>query len=218
MPTMSPPQSPKVFVFGPQALSFDIGSFHKLRTQLQEASAHQWAIDAIAALPDIFETLPNDVVKPQSRQPFEELINGLRTGEISPSFFPLPNILLSPLVVISQLTQFSAFLKTVLPSLTDTDPLPPSITDNTETLGLCTGILSAFAVASSSSLAELQTHGAVSVRLAMLAGALVDEQDTLPNSKGSSLSFSASWSALDSVANVNEVLKTFPEVSGPYTC
>jgi hypothetical protein len=126
---MSTSQSPKVLIFGPQALSFGIGSLHKLRTQLQDIPAHQWAADTIAALPEVFDNLPKDIPKLQSRQLLEELAHGLETGDILPSLFPLPNILLSPLVVVAQLTQFSTFLKTVYPNLTDTDPLPSSITD-----------------------------------------------------------------------------------------
>jgi hypothetical protein len=54
----------------------------------------------------------------------EELAMGLQTGEMGKLKFPLPNILLSPLVVITHLTQYSAFIRAGLPDLVDTEDLP----------------------------------------------------------------------------------------------
>ena len=206
----------KVFLFGPQALAFDPNSFNKLRTHLHEAPRNRWALDSVSELPNIWGALVNNVPKLQhsnGEQLLQDLVRGLQTGNISQSLFPLRNVLLSPLVVIAQLTQYLAFVRAALPDLADTDELPPSITDGAETLGLCTGILSAFAVGCSSSLAKLYHHGAVAIRLAMLVGALVDAEEVSPDSDGSSMSFSMSWNGAQSSASVNQVLERFPEVS-----
>ena len=212
-PTTRPPH--RVFLFGSQALAVDIKSFTKLSIQLQEDS-NRWALDAVSALSSFWENLIRGVPKLQHSNGgklLEEFDKGLQTGIISESLFPLPNVLLSPLTVIAHLTQYSAFLRAALPDLNDTDEIPSSITKSTETLGLCTGMLSAFAVGCSSSLAEIERYGTIAVRLAMLVGALVDAEEAAPGSDGSSTSFSVSWKGAESSASLNEVLERFPEVS-----
>ena len=212
----SPMSNPKAFVFGSQAIPFTIESFNSLSIELKEAAHYQWILDAVATLPSDWNSIFSSVPKLQhskGKKQLEDLNEWLRGGEVSQSSFPLPNVLLSPLVVIVQLTQYSAFIKSALPDLSDTDELPASLRASTETLGLCTGMLSAFAAACSSSLVELQQNGAVALRLAMLIGALVDVDDVSPDSEGESTSFSVSWNSAESEAAVKELLKRYPEVN-----
>ncbi|KAI1394380.1 citrinin polyketide synthase [Hypoxylon trugodes] len=209
-----PKPARKVLLFGPQALAFDISFFNKLYNQLHEAPGNHWALDSVSTLPGFWKDLLKNIPKLQhldGEQLLRDLNEGLKIGDISPSLFPLPNILLSPLVIIAQLTQYLSFLKAALPDLADNDELPASVTENTETLGLCTGMLSALAVGCSSSVAELRSYGAVAVRLAMLVGALVDAEELSPDSGGKSVSFSVSWNGAESSAAVNQVLEKFPE-------
>ncbi|KKO97819.1 hypothetical protein THAR02_10073 [Trichoderma harzianum] len=124
--------------------------------------------------------------------------------------YPLPNILLSPLVVVSQLVDYVAFLKASEPNLTETLKLPIPSNTGAETSGLCTGLLSAFAVASAGSVAHLQQYGAASVRLAMLSGALVDAENALREPGKQSTSFSVSWTAASS-ADVDAALQKYAE-------
>ena len=211
--------NPKVLVFGPQALKFDAGSLDKLRSQLQDTPHHGWILRTVSTLPSDWDALSSSITKLQSsngKQLLEDLDKWLSGGEIPHSSFPLPNILLSPLTVIAQLTQYSAFLKAAFPDLPDTCELPESILATTETLGLCIGTLSSFAAACSWSQPALHHHGAVAVRLAMLVGALVDAVDVSPNPEGRSISFSAFWNTEESSGTVNEVLQNFPDVSLEY--
>lgn len=206
----------KVFLFGPHALAFNTKSFHELRIHLHDEPGNRWALDIISQLPNIWGSLVKSVPTLQyfnGEELLQVLNQGLQTGNISESIFPLPNILLTPLVVIAQLTQYSTFLRAALPHLDDADELPTSITESTEILGLCTGILSSLAVGCSSSLSQLQYYGPVAVRLAMLIGALVDAKEASPSSEGSSMTFSVSWSGSKSSDCVNQVLEKFPEVS-----
>jgi hypothetical protein len=219
MPTLCPENKPvrQAFLFGPQALAFDLKLFSKLRSHLHEAPANRWALDCISELPKFWETLTQNVPKLQhinGAQLLQDLDQALQTGEILSSKFPLTNLLLSPLVVIAQLTQYSAFVRAGLPSLDDTDELPAYITDSTETIGLCTGILSALAVSCSSNLSDLSRYGPIAVRLAMLVGALVDAEQASPDSDGSSVSFSVSWNGAQSSTSISQVLGRFPEVGG----
>ncbi|GAQ08086.1 hypothetical protein ALT_5407 [Aspergillus lentulus] len=212
--TTHPRQKPKVFLFGPQALALDAKFFHQLRLSLHADQHAKWALSIVSELLQVWEILIQKVPKLQhlnGAQLLRDLNQGLQTGEISPSLFPLPNILLSPLVVIAQLTQYVNLLTATLPNLGETDEFPASVTETAETLGLCTGILSAFAVSSSSSLAQLYKNGAVAVRLAMLAGALVDAEQISSDSDRLATSVSVSWNGVESSATLSRVLKECPE-------
>lgn len=212
--TSTPAQ--RVLLFGSQALAVDSKFLEKFSTQLNEQN-HRWALDAVSSLPEIWP----DVVKSNPKLEYaegekllKELDIALRTGSISESLFPLPNVILSPLTVIIHLVQYSALLRAWLPHLGDCEEIPASTTNNTETLGLCTGMLSAFSVGCASTLAELKQHGTVAVRLGMLIGAVVDAEEkdsTLSN--GPAASFSVSWTGTESNSSINAVLEKFPEVS-----
>ncbi|KAH0530344.1 hypothetical protein TsFJ059_004974 [Trichoderma semiorbis] len=157
----------QIFVFGPQALSFNATSFESLHGKLHSDPFHSWALDALSALPETLALVSKEAPKLQQTnglKALEALRKALQTGVVQPDLIPLPNILLSPLVVVSQLVDYVAFLEASEPNLTETSKLPiPSNTD-AKTLGLCTGLLSAFAVASAGSVADLQKYGAASVR------------------------------------------------------
>ncbi|KAF5016895.1 hypothetical protein F66182_11278, partial [Fusarium sp. NRRL 66182] len=207
-------QHPTLLVFGPQALNFDIVAFQKLRTQLNEEAQHRWTLDVVRELPSLWETASKKISLFQNedgKQQLEELSAALDNGELPLSSFPLSNILLNPLVVIAQLTQYQDFLNAAFPELKETDKFPASLASNIETLGLCTGTLGAFAVASSSTLQELSINGKTAVRLAMLLGALVDTEESSPTSDGKLLSFSVSWISVKSDDVLTSILQEFDE-------
>lgn len=204
----------KIFVFGPQALSFNALSFKSLHAKLDRDDLLDWALDVLSTLPKTLTSLATEIPKLRvidERRALEALVKAMRTGELSADIFPLPNVLLSPLVVIAQLAEYMAYIKAVEPTLNTTAPISTSITTNAETLGLCTGILSAVAVASSATIADLKRHGAASVRLAVLSGALVDAEDASRDTEKKSVSFSASWAAA-SLEDLEAILQKYPEV------
>lgn len=204
----------KLLVFGPQALSFSAASFESLRAKLEQDDLNTWALDVLSTVPAMLTLLSTKIPKLQildQQNLLKSLIKALRTGEHTHDFFPLPNTLLSPLVVISHLAEYFAFVKAVNPDLHKLSRLSASVTDNTETLGLCTGVLSAFAVKAASSVADLKRCGAAAVRLAALSGALVDAEDASRPAAERSKSFSASWAAA-SMTGLETVLQKFPEV------
>ncbi|PLB44277.1 putative polyketide synthase [Aspergillus steynii IBT 23096] len=197
----------QLLLFGSQALSFDGAAFATLQKQLHEP-AYQWALDVISSLPEWWSALETNIPTlqhlEQGKQLLEELKSGVHTGEIAPSRFPLPNILLSPLVVLGHLIEYTALVRALKPNLSDTEPLSLSVTTETEILGLCTGVLSAFAVGSSSTLADLTRHGATAIRLSVLVGALVDAEQSIPDGHGPSTSFSIT-------GNIDKVLENVPD-------
>ncbi|KAF2198499.1 putative polyketide synthase [Delitschia confertaspora ATCC 74209] len=208
-----PEPASTVFIFGPQALSFHQDSFIKLRNQLHQPG-NQWALDTIAGLSSFWLALVKDVSvlhHVEGQTLLEELATAIDTGELGKLHFPLSSILLSPLVVITELTQYVAFLKAGLPGLADKDELPSILLERTEVLGLCIGMLAGIAVNCSSSLSQLQHHGANAVRLAMLVGALIDAEQASPDSEGNATSFSVSWAGTETNATLEKVLAEFPE-------
>jgi hypothetical protein len=214
----TPEPASTVLIFGPQALSFRQESFAKLRSHLQEPD-YQWLFDAVCGLSEFWSVISKDVpiLRPLDGQTLlEELAIGLQTGDLGKLQLPLSNILLSPLVVITHLTEYLAFIKAEMPDLADTESLPSELLERTEVLGLCTGILAGIAVNCSSSLAQLQNHGTNAIRLAMIAGALVDVEQSSPDSEDS-ISFSVSWSGTETLTSIGDLLSGFPQVLSALT-
>lgn len=203
-----------VLLFGPQALSFDEETFRQLRSTLLHWSSHGWILDTIAELPDCWETFSKTFPRLQAipaPKLLDELNKWLRTGEFKWSTGPLPNILLTPLVVITELAQYARYLELRQHNSGDRHDRHAFFQSNTETLGLCTGLLSALAVSSSANQADFQRYGAVAVRLAMLIGALVDAQDA-SDLDGEARSLSVAWSSPETRAEMTRILKRFPQV------
>ncbi|KAI0842739.1 hypothetical protein F5Y06DRAFT_304448 [Hypoxylon sp. FL0890] len=202
-----------VLLFGPQVLSFNKRSLDKLRSMLSDGPAQHWMLDTVSELPSYWDALSRKIPEMVETSPGEKLLADLelwlREGlnDAQKDITDLPNMVLTPLVVLTQLTQYWRYLEL---SQTENeigrngsqidlqaDLLTRQNLENRkfETLGFCTGLLSAFAVASSSNQEEFERYGAVAVRLAMLVGALVDAQEVW-NKKlghGRSKSYATAW-------------------------
>ena len=193
-------------LFGSQALALNAESFRQLRSQLLDSPNYPWILKALAELPGYWDPVTRSIPRLQSF-PGAKLLHGLnewfRTGEAPEACFPLPNVLLTPLVVIIHLTQYAKFLEIN----------QRSFKHNDEVVGLCTGLLSAQVASSSKNQDEFEEHGGVAIRLAMLVGALVDAQDTEADTQGETKSFSVAWISPESGAELVQILKRFPEVS-----
>lgn len=203
---VNPTEGNTVLLFGPQALSFNQEAFLKLRATILGSPSYQWVLDVVDELPAIWTTLVESIPKLKVINGAKELKNlsvWIRSGDINGDSFPLPNILLSPLVVITQLTQYANYTQ-------DHPELRKS--DNTETLGFCTGILSALAVSSSAGETQFAKYGSVAVRLAMVIGAIVDAQDA-PSERGPSKSLATAWNSAHGENELKRILTEFPEVS-----
>ncbi|OXV11593.1 hypothetical protein Egran_00646 [Elaphomyces granulatus] len=209
-----PSTGTKVLLFGPQALAFDNDAAGQLRAMLLNAPGFDWVLKAISELPTHWDEVSRAI---PTLQPFpgmkllDDFNNWLKTGQFKEATFPLPNIILTPLVVIIHLTQYSRFLEIIQPDSLGRQDVHASFKRNTETLGLCTGLLSATAVSCSADGLQLQHYGSVAVRLAMIIGALVDAQDVSNGPHGGSKAFSVAWNTIESGAEMAEILKGFPE-------
>ncbi|KAI1134063.1 hypothetical protein F5Y05DRAFT_417605 [Hypoxylon sp. FL0543] len=202
-----------VFLFGPQVLSFNKRSLDKLRSMLSDGPARHWMLDTVSELPSYWDALSRKIPEVVETSPGKKLLGDLEAwlreglNDAQKDITDLPNMVLTPLIVLTQLTQYSRYLE--LSQIENeigrdrsqidlqADLLTRQNLENKrfETLGFCTGLLSAFAVASSNNQDEFERYGAVAVRLAMLVGALVDAQE-LWNKKqghGRSKSYATAW-------------------------
>ncbi|KAG9513438.1 polyketide synthase, partial [Aureobasidium melanogenum] len=203
----------KILLFGPQALSFDSESLATLRDALLDSKEFHWALDTLSELPSLWDTLIVKFPKLQhvaGKELLDSLQECFENGRSDQVPSQLPNILLTPLVVLTQLFQYSQYLR--LSFTTSADDLH-AIPDhrNVETMGFCTGILSAMAASSSSDRERFQIYGAVALRLAMLIGALVDAQDASDPLHGRSKSFATGWSSESMAEEMMKVIDRFPE-------
>lgn len=211
-----PSSGVSALIFGPQATGFGLDSFNVLRSKLFENTRGRWALDTLGTLPEAWKSISSSIAifkHYDGDKLLHDLEDWLETGQIPPSAFPLPNILLAPLVVIDHLTSYADFLRAAIPDLSDDQALPVSAKTRLETLGLSLGTLSAFAVSSSSTLSELQRYGAVAIRLAMLVGAVGDAEDLSRSPEQRSLSFSPFWKSKELHSVMMDTLGAVPEVS-----
>lgn len=203
-----------VLLFGPQALSLDEHSFQNIRSTVLGTAHHKWILEIIAEFPKCFDAISKafpTLSTPRRRQLVEDLKTWFETGDISWKPFILPNILLSPLVIIAQLIDYTETLG-ILQSKIE-EAVYPYISSKhvTETLGFCTGFLTAIAVSCASNTERLHKYGAVALRLGMLIGLVVDAQDESAEF-GDSKSFAIVWKTAESKEEVIQIVKKFPQV------
>lgn len=204
-----------ILLFGPQALSFQADSFHQLRSVILDDPDNHWVLEAIAELPRYLGTFSEQFPQLQTKSGvklLEDLSDCFKSGKLPPDSFHLPNVLLSPLVVLTQLTQYSKYLHLASSSSGEAKDVYASHSERTEVVGFCTGLLSALAVSSAGNREQFQEYGAVAVRLAALIGAFVDAQDILdPNRESKSIA--TVWNSLEAQSELRRILQQFPEVS-----
>lgn len=191
-------------VFGPQCLAFDRAAADELRAHIIGDKSMSWVSETLRGLASHWDELETavPVLKGSSgAEALADLEHWLSTGEFATVRFPLPNILLTPLVVILHLAQYQ--------KQQNSSKTPKNIS---ETLGLCTGLLSAAAVSCSENNEDLQRYGATSIRLAMVLGAVVDSNDVLLGPERRARSCSVAWTSSGMRNELNKILESFPEV------
>lgn len=205
---------PAVLLFGPLELSFNNVHFIQIRETILANQSHQWILEILTELPHhwkiVASYLPHLGAGPGLKS-LEQLKDAFLLGQSLEKAFPLPNTALIPLNVIFHLTQYAAFLEHTRAELDNHVDLFAASDCNMETLGICTGILSALAVSCTKSKDEFCKFGAISVRLGMLIGMIVDARDA--NSKlGASKSLTTAWNSVDGGTEMRRILHSFPGV------
>lgn len=202
-------------IFGPQNPDINAQHLESLRTALLESPHTQWIVNLLTSLPNewsrISATHP-ELQAFQGEKYLRLLSEWMRRGVLPQNLFPLPNILVTPLVVTTQLVQYIRFLTQIDPKITQASDLKKVLKINTETAGLCTGLLSSAAVASSGTLIELEQHGAAAIRMATAIGALVDAGDSEVEDGDKWQSLAVGWTAQTTEAELYSIVERFPEV------
>lgn len=201
--------APTLLLFGPQALSLNAETIAWVWSTLSKDKGHSWMFDAILDLPRWFDEFTKSAphfASDHGHQALRDLTSWLKTGSLTTDPRKLPNIALSPLVVAIQLLQFTQYSK-VASSTSQRESLIDGRFEQVS--GLCTGLLSALAVASSSSHDDLARYGAVALRLSMLIGMTVDAQDSAGSK---SKSFAVSWPTPSLETDAKSIIQKYPEV------
>ena len=206
-----------VFLFGPQALSFDEGAFRHLRSTILRTEEYSWILDVIAELATDLESFakqnPKLTTWSRSRLSLlDDFDRWFNVGSMPPVSPDLPNFLVSPLVVVKQLVQYAEYRKTSGTSHGIEAELHNLSKHNEETLGFCTGFLSALAVSCSTDKESFARYGAVAIRLSMLIGAIVDAQNETEEGVLSK-SLATIWHSADEKDKMSDILSRYPDVS-----
>ncbi|EED22683.1 polyketide synthase, putative [Talaromyces stipitatus ATCC 10500] len=196
-------EAKRLLVFGPQALSARGSDFRSLQLTVKQLS---WIADTITDLPSIWKDFVKEFPKYGvilGEDLLRHLIEWTKTGDLTLSANEhLPNIILSPLVVITHITEYLKYL--------DTATAKSSYGSSIETLGFCIGFLSALAVSISKDTKDIERYGANAIRLAMIIGGIVDVQDVL-DTEGPSKSLATAWNSAKAAEELKEILSRFPE-------
>ncbi|KAJ5895285.1 hypothetical protein N7495_006976 [Penicillium taxi] len=206
--------TPSILLWGSLALSFDKSSFERLRKSITEIEDNIWLVDvfeslpeacktALAALPTLHQATGSSAIKQLIN--FNEIFTTSRSVDTE---LTLPNTLLIPLVIMNQLAQYTKFLQQEGLEHEDVK------SRYGETLGLCTGLLSAFAVSSAHNKSEFQRYGATAIRLGLLVGLVIDSQDAVLG-KGRSKSLSVAWASVEAHREMTQILEEFQEQPSP---
>ncbi|KAL1884818.1 Type I Iterative PKS [Paecilomyces lecythidis] len=200
-------ESSTTFIFGPHIGTFTKQAMDKLVRPIAQGPHRKWILEAIAGLSTYWEAMAEMMPEIGAAIPglkqLEDFDSWFRHGQTSmPQNFQLPNIIITPLVVLIQLTQYWEYLE--LTQDTSGGDVHATLVSKQkqsgkskkiESLGFCGGMLGALAVASAHNRQELEKYGSVAVRLAMLLGALVDARNVWDSSKGKGMtaSLAVAW-------------------------
>ena len=195
-----------LYLFGSQALAFTPADFLRIQAAASQHPHLQWVSTAVAELPDVVERYSQTNPLPQkiladARSFSQWFSTGICPYNARP--LALPNVVLTPLVVLGHLIEYTQLIQT-----TTAAPEPES-----EAFGLCTGLLSAFAVAASRNADDIARYGSVALRLAALIGAIVDAQEDQV-AAGPSKSFATAWNNPLTHDQVADLAAAVPNVCG----
>ncbi|KAH9876642.1 hypothetical protein J1614_003774 [Plenodomus biglobosus] len=201
------------FVFGTVTGAHDTNSINDLRQHLDRHQDLEWVRNTVSDLPAYWEVLVRKVPSIDGSFPGREILQrfdywlreGFNTDEEPPT---LSNTILLPLVVIIGLAEFWQFVQSKKPECEDPlkeflNQLRADGTSNVESIGLCAGLLTAYAVASSHTRADFEKFGAAAIRLAMMIGVATDAQDAW---YGEAKSYVAAWRTAEQGAQMKQAI------------
>lgn len=206
---------PAVVIFGPQKPDLSRESLNRLRIVLLSEPRLARLVAAIKELPSLWygllEHLPGLQNVPGPRV-FEELRKWIDHGLLPQAQFAYLNTLLTPLTVIEHFAYYLYHVRIIEAQKAGSHAAILSNVRNNGVYGLCTGILPAFAIASSDDAMVVGAYGAVALRLAVCIGASVDLEGVCGSPPDEACCLVARHATLDQ-DSLEHVLGRFPDVS-----
>ena len=204
--------TPKAVIFGPQRTFPGPESLTKLRLVLLGYPA---LVAAIKTLPDLWQillkALPelNQVPGPRV---FHELSLWIADGRHPSRLKPLPNVLLTPLSIVSDILNYLHYIKLqAFEENKHTDDILSSMREGCTFHGRCTGLLAAVVFAYSKQESDAGILGAVALRLAVCIGALVDLEGAFAVPPDEACCLSVHY-GLHGKSAIEHILEDFPGV------
>lgn len=221
----SAPFDTTVFLFGSHTGVFTKQSMEKLVRPLMASPHQSWILNTTAGLPSYLEAaekrIPAIGQSTAGHQQLGDLDAWLRYGAASwKDDVPLPNMIASPLLVLTQVAQYWRYLEFQAAEMGEAAAAvdvqtriltSSSSTAKVEALGYCGGLLAALAVACAHNRIEFERYSAVAVRLAMLLGAVADARERLDvlRGNGGALSLAMAWSGARQGNEVRQIIDSF---------
>ncbi|KAK7992234.1 protein required for conidial pigmentation [Apiospora saccharicola] len=208
------PDSSILLVFGPQAPSFKAEDIQKLRSVSGQDKHTSWISKIVAELPDLWgafeEKFPEYSIT-EGKRKLQDLHQWIVAGNIPNDVPQLPNLVLSPLVVMSQIVELLSN-RYQEPTTVDTGPSDARyfLARTKATVGFCTGIFGALAFSLSNSEDELHDYISRVIRISMLVGGVVDSQEHR-SPLGGWRALSVAWKTAEIGEEMGKVLKEYPE-------
>jgi 3-oxoacyl-(acyl-carrier-protein) synthase len=216
-----PEESSRTFyVFGPHIGTFTKEAMDKQVQSISSSAHREWILEATAGLSSYWEILTDSMPEIDAAIPGLQQLNDfdswLRHGQTDmPPDTQLPNIIITPLMVLIQLTQYWHYLELTQESTAEdvhADLIRQHQSENTstfESLGFCAGLLGALAVASAHNREEWEKYGSVAIRLAMVLGALVDARNVWDTArgKGETVSLAVAWTSPKRGEDVSRIIE-----------
>lgn len=206
---------PSLIVFGSQTTWPSSQYLSQLRNSLVSQPRLHAFTDSIKQLPQLWQTLLESNPR-LHRVPGRESLNYIKQwidcGEFPLTAEPLPSILSTPMTIIIHIVQYLDYLENnriTFPthSLFLTSLKPGGVQ------GLCTGLLTAVAVACSKNEEDINEFGAVALRLAVCIGAYVDLDGAYATPPNQTCWLAVRWKEEVDRERVSDVLKGYPDVS-----
>ncbi|KAL9031278.1 MAG: hypothetical protein Q9196_000685 [Gyalolechia fulgens] len=201
---------PSILVFGSQTIWPTSEYLFQLRAALLLEPRLRNVLAAIKDLPKLWEDLitydPRLGAVP-GRRWLTNLVEWLNHGEFISMPTSPPNVMTMPLTIMIHIIQYFRYLN-------DIDSVHSDILDHTRVggaQGLCTGILSAIAVACSKSEEDVSNHAVVALRLALCIGAYVDLDGASAQPPMETTSLAVRWRSEAGHDNILKILENYPE-------
>ena len=203
--------SPSLLVFGSQSSWPPSEHLARLRSRLLNDQKLAKLLASIRELPSLWNTIID--AEPQLSQvragdQLNVLLRWVDDGALPPSSGFLPNVLNTPLTVITHLVQYFDYLR-------DTNRSHAQILRSAQRggfQGFCSGLLSAIALACSKNEDNINELGSIAVRIALLAGAFIDLDSLTSTETGEYACLAVRYKSNTIRDEVEELVQRFPKV------